>query len=1024
MLYPKKSTPKLDMALFKNPTKEYRAAPFWSWNCELKKDVLEKQIEVMKKMGFGGYYMHTRVGMATPYLSDEFMSLVGACIEKGKQEDMNSYLYDEDRWPSGTAGGFTVKASLENVQKVLCFTYYPYDDGTLVTEGDKAKAVAPNSKYTFLACFDIELNKDSKLVSYKRIALADDIPAGHEKWFAYMEYSDYCDVMRKETIDTFINITHEKYKEWFGREFGADVPTIFTDEPQMKPKKILAKASDKTPVSLPYTNDFDDTFQKKYGISIKDHFPVLIWENADGTISPIRYYYHDHTTDRFVEAFCDNIGNWCEKNNIMFTGHLMNEASLFSQTVSMGEAMRHYRGFQIPGIDMLCDKRELNTAKQAQSAAHQYGKEGVMSELYGVTNWDFDFRGHKLQGDWQAALGVTHRVPHLYWVSMGGEAKRDYPASIGHQSPWYTEYSHIEDHFARVNTVLTRGTPDVRVAVIHPIESYWLHYGPADQTGAARSAIGDRHEQLTKWLLFDMQDFDFVCEALLPEQYKESDTDFVVGEMKYKTVIVPYLTTIRKTTLDALKKFRAAGGNVIFMGEAPTMVDAIPSDEAKIFADNCVKIAWSNIALANELEKYRFVSVTKNDGYPLDNVIYQLRDDSDVKNLFISHVYKEDYDVSPLISANIVLSGEWTVHEYCTMTGEKRRLAVTYENGKTKFPWISKLCDSLLLELTAGKDAENGGYVFAPQKFVKAESPVHKASYELEEANVLLLDRASHSLNGGEWHEPLDVLKIDTELRMQLGATAIRRKGVQPWQIPLDKNPKDRVALRFTFESEIEYEGAELALEYPEYATIVFNGENVPVNVIGTYVDNAICRVPMPKIKKGENEILVTLRYGNVNSIESCYLLGNFGVEARGYYPVITELPNVLYFKDIVDQKLAFYGGNLKYSFTIMGGGKKTIEIGKYRGAVIKVFVDGEEKGYVDFPPHRLFLGDLSEGEHAVEIILYGNRMNTFGQLHKTDEFLAWTGPDSWRTNGRFWTDEYMLTRTGILTAPRILTEE
>ena len=110
MLYPKKTAPTLDMELFRNPTKEYRAAPFWSWNCELKKDVLEKQIEHMKEMGFGGYYMHTRVGMATPYLSDEFMSLIGACLEKGKEIVMNSYLYDEDRWPSGTAGGFTVSA--------------------------------------------------------------------------------------------------------------------------------------------------------------------------------------------------------------------------------------------------------------------------------------------------------------------------------------------------------------------------------------------------------------------------------------------------------------------------------------------------------------------------------------------------------------------------------------------------------------------------------------------------------------------------------------------------------------------------------------------------------------------------------------------------------------------------------------------------------------------------------------------------------------------------------------------------
>lgn len=67
---------------------------------------------------------------------------------------------------------------------------------------------------------------------------------------------------------------------------------------------------------------------------------------------------------------------------------------------------------------MLYDSRELNTAKQAQSAVHQYGREGMLSELYGVTGWEFDFRGHKLAGDWQAALGVTVRVHHLTWTSM------------------------------------------------------------------------------------------------------------------------------------------------------------------------------------------------------------------------------------------------------------------------------------------------------------------------------------------------------------------------------------------------------------------------------------------------------------------------------------------------------------------------------------------------------------------------------------------------------------------------------
>ena len=61
---------------------------------------------------------------------------------------------------------------------------------------------------------------------------------------------------------------------------------------------------------------------------------------------------------------------------------------------------------------------------------------------------------------------------------MAGEAKRDYPASISYQSPWYKEYPLVENYFARVNTALTRGVPHVKLAVIHPVVSYRHNRGP------------------------------------------------------------------------------------------------------------------------------------------------------------------------------------------------------------------------------------------------------------------------------------------------------------------------------------------------------------------------------------------------------------------------------------------------------------------------------------------------------------------------------------------------------------------
>ena len=107
------------------------------------------------------------------------------------------------------------------------------------------------------------------------------------------------------------------------------------------------------------------------------------------------------------------------------------------------------------------------------------------------------------------------------------------------------------------------------------------------------------------------------------------------------------------------------------------------------------------------------------------------------------------------------------------------------------------------------------------------------------------------------------------------------------------------------------------------------------------------------------------------------------------------------------------------------GGGNVSLEISKYRGATIKVLVDGREAGYVDTPPYYLPLGELTEGKHTVELILCGNRANTFAPLHSASEKLDWlyTGSRAWNTKERFYIPEYQLFRFGILSSPRILIE-
>ena len=109
MLYKKNVSKTLAKELFENPTSEYRGTPFWSWNCDLNEGLLQRQIDALKEMGFGGFHMHSRSGMSMPYLGETFMSRVKFCVEKAKKENMLAWLYDEDRWPSSAAGGLVTK---------------------------------------------------------------------------------------------------------------------------------------------------------------------------------------------------------------------------------------------------------------------------------------------------------------------------------------------------------------------------------------------------------------------------------------------------------------------------------------------------------------------------------------------------------------------------------------------------------------------------------------------------------------------------------------------------------------------------------------------------------------------------------------------------------------------------------------------------------------------------------------------------------------------------------------------------
>ena len=1027
MFYPENQKKRLDEKIFRNPPCEYRAAPFWAWNCDLNKDLLLREIDQMKRMGMGGFHMHVRTGMSTTYLSDGFMQLIRDCVDKAKEERMRAYLYDEDRWASGAAGGYVTREERYRARYLLFTTvsYEQAEENPVSVPVDSPRT----GKGRLLARYAVRLNDEGELAEYRLLKDGQQADAAETTWYAYLEIEKespwfnnqtYVNTLDKKAIERFVEITHERYKEVVGNEFGGAVQSIFSDEPQFSRKTTLGFAGEKKDVVLPWTDDLPDTFRAAYGEELLAGLPELYWELPGGAVSLIRYHYHDHIAERFAEGFADTVGTWCARNGLLLTGHMMEEPTLKSQTAALGEAMRSYRSFQLPGIDMLCDWREYTTAKQAQSAAHQFGCPGVMSELYGVTNWDFDFRGHKLAGDWQAALGVTLRVPHLTWVSMEGEAKRDYPASIGYQSPWYTEYPMVEDHFARLNTVLTRGKAQVRLGVIHPVESYWLHWGPSEATALVRDEMDEHFQSLAQWLLYGLIDFDYISESLLPQQCEAGNAPLSVGEMAYDVVLVPDCQTLRATTVDRLESFVAAGGRLVFAGRIPELVDAKPSSRVKELAQRAECISFSKGSILAALDGVRFVDIRDDKGMRTTNLLHQVRAEGDTRYMFLCHGEKpENPDVCPREDIVLRIRGEWKVRRMDTATGEIAPLHVAYEKGRTVLRYAFYAYDSLLIELTPGR-AEAGEDAPAEKKF-DYYALWHPVEIALSEPNVLLLDTAQYAFDDEEnWRDEEELLRADDAFREELGYPLRKKEVAQPWVVP-DEPITHHLRLKFTVHSEMEIKAPQLALEKAESVEIAVNGCPVDNASVGWFVDESIKKVQLPDLPAGDSVIELTLPFGRRSNVEWCYLLGDFGVRVQGAEKTVIPPVRRLGFGDWTTQGLPFYCGNVTYKIPVrVEKDTLTIRVPQYRGSVLGMEMDGVRQGDMAYAPYEYTFTNLQPGEHEVGITVYGNRVNGFGCVHNCDDSTSWFGPDCWRSEGVRWCYEYRLRKSGLLVSPQI----
>ncbi len=1006
---------------FTSPPSAHRSAPFWSWNDRLQPAELARQVRDMKAHGMGGFFMHSRDGLETVYMSAEWLACIRETVRVAREEGMGAWLYDEDRWPSGAAGGL-VPARGDAFRAKL----------VTVQVSQEAPTVGPDLLALFLGHLD-----DGQLRDARRLDPASPVqPAEGESYLAFrreisspsewFNEDTYADNLNPDAVAAFIDTTYEAYRREVGGDFGQAVPGIFTDEPNV----LAAQAASGRPM-LPWTDGLPAFFRERRGYDLLDVLPWLFYEGSGA--SKARHDFWWTITERFVDAYSRQLGDWCERNGLAFTGHYLCEQEMGLGIQRGGAIMPHLRHQHVPGIDMLTEQNDENlTIKQASSVAHQFGRPWVLSETYGCSSWEFTFEGQKWVGDWQYVLGVNLRCQHLALYSIRGCRKRDFPPAFSYQTTWWKYNRVVEDYFARLGLVTSAGSPVRDVLMLHPVATGWSMVGQSADSVTRANLYSERLNDFVRAALATHYDFDFGDEMIMAEEAGVEGNALRVGQAAYRLVVIPpEMDTMLASTVALLERFLAAGGAIVAVAPVPSMIEGRPDARVEhLLAQPGVTVLADRTGLQAALEAHlpRRVSLRNVAGQQAPSVLAMQR--ALEGGGFAYMLFNGDRRTGQ--SLDVALEGTGRIEEWDALSGETRPIAAQERDGRLCFSIEMGPAGSRLYVVDPAGEPFVPAVATAVQDVVRygrglrGECLGPSCAFTRTDPNVLVLDACRYRLGDGEWSEPMEVWRAQHAVRQALGMRPNYYNGLpQRYRWALQPHPADGtpVALRFVVDVDVvPATPVHLLVEDAGQFAIRLNGEPVPAETDGWYLDRAFQQVPLPGMRLGENVLELSCAYTNHMELEDSFLLGDFGVTLERR---IGAEPSRLHMGDWTSQGYPHYAGSMIYAGSIdydPAEGPVRVFLGEYQAVDVAIHVNGEVAGHIPWADANGLdvTAALRAGHNDIGIEVVSSPRNMLGPLHLATGREPWTDWRSFRRTDETFTPDDVLKAWGLFGQVRI----
>jgi hypothetical protein len=983
---------------FKNPPAVYRPAPLWVWNDEMTDGEIDEQLAELSRHGFGGAFVHPRPGLISGYLDDDWFARWAHALEAAKKLGMKLYIYDENSYPSGFAGGEVSAALPDCLAEGAAYE---------ITKAENLNDLRDE----VIAAFQLETDggkvriaRDLSGVSPRdwsgELFLVVRAKAATTGWLAGFAYVD---LMRPEAQKKFIETTYEKYYEKFGADFGGAVPAIFTDEPYVGSGGVYGSGRP----ALPFSNWLANEFRRINGYSLLKNLPCVFRDvegDFDYPAAKVRFDYYRTIHELWTKNWIGPNGKWCAEHGINWTGHYLEHQWPHVGVNTSPSMQANYEFHQWPAIDMLLSSYLRDapshalalTIRELRSAVNQFGKERALCELYGAGGWDSTFEDYKRMGDWVLVNGVNFINQHLTYATIAGARKRDHPQSFDWREPWWNEYTAMNDYLGRASYLLTRGKMEQRILVLNPSTTgYLVPY--EEEKGEMFSAGGVdaiKNPDMTAFLtlsqkLTDLQwDFDYGDEFTLARHAKVADGKLAVAEQEYSVVIASGdMKNMLSSTIALLKQCASAGVRVLFVGKPGPYVDGLVDGAAYENLAEEASLDEIDARLAEILPR----RLTANAAFP-EGFAHMRRalPDGETVWFFVNHSMGA-------FEADVTVGGGGAAG-FDLFAGEQYAVAHAASDGKVTFRLSLQRNQSAMIVAPGGASAQ-------PEAVVSVDRPVALEPFGIraEQDNVMPIER----VDLGELKD-VDVLRAADLIFSERGFLG------NPWDNKvqyrgniLSRNalygPESgfRAAYRFMVAEGFMPKRLAVAAERPALCRLVVNGKDAPWNPGETFLDRHIGVTDIEKLAvPGENVVEVVVDAFDARfELEPIYLTGDFAVEETGVGWVIAP-PKALKMGAWGESGMPFYPHAVLYEYAAhlseapraaliaVSGCEATAISATVNGAYAGLFnADGERP--LDISAH------LKSGENRISIRVSGGFKNLLGPHFHRARGTAW--PAMWK---------------------------